>query len=155
MAEETFDGKRLRKAVKEAMEQVDRYITDEQYVLAANAQIAERIKYGVRIVDKPQFVARRFAWSNGFATWSPFQWVIDPAKAEDWMLRLDANEILLPAISLKRTGQLVKLFDPLPLFANSFEYVHQQKRSEKPIKATEIDWAPNQIVAPDDGINRR
>jgi len=94
---------------------------------AINALISERTGYGRRTVV-PTETSYYCFWSNGSAMW----FVSNRELKKGMSVVLDANEIAVPK-KLIGKKELIGLFEtkavkPLPLFSNSFEYMHQGNR---------------------------
>lgn len=88
---------------------------DDQQALVAriNALIAERVSYGTRkvVVTKPSV---QLSWSNGQCGW----WV---TRCLPGQYVLDANQVLIEGVGVRKVEAIAKLLDRLPLYANSFE----------------------------------
>lgn len=122
----------------------------DEYIALANKRIAERTHYGMRQVS-PSVTSMAYYWSNGSARWVP-SYRMNAFEPQ----MLDANYIYLPYIDKNVAWETSELFDPLPLFRNSFEAVFQNKKPANGMAMPGpegLDLAPNQILTLEDFDN--
>lgn len=116
-------------------------MTNEEYIEEANKIIRTLVRYGRREETYPKWM-RVYAWSNGNACWYPVYY----AKRPNRPISMDANEFAMPNIPNDLAWKLVKEFDTLPLYRNSFEYDKERKEPPKPIPDVPVELAPFQTT---------
>ncbi len=126
----------------------------QRYINEINKISKERTSYGIReeIADTKSIL---LAWSNASKAWYPYpktQENIKTGKEEyshivkkDMKLKLDANQILVPNNKdLDRLGHATSCANPFPLYAISFEAIHE--RRETPFISGLFTWLERQTA---------
>ena len=126
----------------------------QEYKKEINKISKERTSYGIReeITDKKSII---LAWSNASKYWYPYYKTHENIKSgkeeysyvakKDMKVKLDANQILVPDNKdLDRLGHATSCANPLPLYAISFEAVHE--RRETPLIPGLLTWLERQTA---------
>ena len=133
----------------------------QEYKKEINKISKERTSYGIReeITDKKSIM---LAWSNASKYWYPYYKTHENIKTvkgqqkllkeeysyivkKDMKVKLDANQILVPDNKdLDRLGHAASCTNPHPLYAISFEAVHERK--ETPVMIGLLTWLERQTA---------
>ena len=126
----------------------------QQYKEEINKISKERTSYGIReeITDKKSII---LAWSNASKAWYPYYKTHENIKSgkeeysyiakKDMKVKLDANQILVPDNKdFHRLGHATSCANPLPLYAISFEAIHE--RRETPLTTGLLTWLERQTA---------
>lgn len=126
----------------------------QRYINQINNISKERTSYGTReeVADKKSII---LAWSNASKAWYPYEKTHENIKTgkeeyshivkKDMKVKLDANQILVSDNKdLDRLGHAASCANPFPLYAVSFEAIHE--RRETPLIPGLLTWLERQTA---------